>query len=131
MAILGYTGPVNSPYPELAVRYPENISVPLFYASPKEIYTCHCTYSLGPFETKAFQFMLHGAAPVLRTDEIVISATSWKSVHIMASKSQLEFSESQNCYLATGCVINLCQSNLEGVLYGTFEILPPHDTHYI
>jgi hypothetical protein len=82
---LAYTGNVNDPTPEFLVHIPRQVIVPITQASPQEI----VKYNLPPYETKDFEFTLHVAAPVLRSDEVLITSISFDLIHIFPSKTDL------------------------------------------
>ena len=133
MATLSYTGNILDPTPEFVVNNPEQIIVPVYQASPYEIYSCSGDYYLKPFETKDIEVFLHPAAPVLRHHEILISSTDINTVHFLPSKTDVTFSMKDNCYVAMACICNLTQNIQEGVIKGRFEILnmKNYNTHLI
>jgi hypothetical protein len=73
LATLSYTGVKSKPTPEFLVHIPRRVIVPVYQASPSEIFTCKAEYTLEPYETKNVDFYLHCAAPVIRTEEILIT----------------------------------------------------------
>ena len=83
LATLAYTGNVNDPTPEFLVRIPRQVIVPITQAFPQGIFTCTANYNLQPYETKDLDFKLHVAAPVLRSDEVLIILISIDLIHIL------------------------------------------------
>ena len=91
MATLAYTGNVEDPQPEFTVHIPEKQNVKLYYASPAYIMSCKAEYVLEKYETATLEFKLHPAVPVTRKDEILIFSKYWEDVHIITSKTDLDF----------------------------------------
>jgi hypothetical protein len=131
MASLSYKGDKKSPTPEFMVHIPRRVMVPVFQASPLEIFTCQAKYTLRPYETKEITFYLHVAAPVLRSDEILITSIEIDLVNILPSKSDVTFDTDTNCYVANGCIANLTNNVQEGELTGKYEILGQYNQYVI
>jgi hypothetical protein len=123
LATLAYTGNVNDPTPEFLVRIPRQVIVPITQAFPQGIFTCTANYNLQPYETKDLDFKLHVAAPVLRSDEVLIILISIDLIHILprGGKEQ-EFDTVYNCYIGKGCIVNLSNNVLQGEIVGKYEI---------
>ena len=131
LATLAYTGNKESPLPEFMVHIPFRVSVPVYYSSPHETFSCTANYSLKPFETRDVEFFLHSAAPVLRNNEIIITALEFENVHILPSKTCIEFDVLADRYVAYGCVVNLTNSHLTGSVKGRFEIINKTYSSYL
>jgi hypothetical protein len=131
LATLSYTGIKSKPTPEFLVHIPRRVIVPVYQASPSEIFTCKAEYTLEPYETKSVDFYLHCAAPVIRTEEILITSIEIDLIHILPSKSDLEFVPEKNCYMATGCIVNLTNNVQKGKIKGKYEIMGPYDLYPI
>jgi hypothetical protein len=131
LATLSYTGVKNKPTPEFLVHIPRRVIVPVYQASPSEIFTFKAEYTLEPYETKNVDFYLHCAAPVIRTEEILITSIEIDLIHILPSKSDLEFVPEKNCYMATGCIVNLTNNVQKGKIKGKYEIMGPYDLYPI
>jgi hypothetical protein len=123
LATLGYTGEKSNPQPELIFKCPFEQSVRVYYASPLEIVSVYAEYELLPFESKSVIFNLHPAAPLIRKNEIILSSDYWDSVHIVPSKSCLEFNSSLDCYTAEACIVNLTKKYITGTVEGSWEIV--------
>ena len=128
MATLAYTGNVADPQPEFTVHVPEKQNVKLYYASPSDIMSCKAKYVLEKYETATLEFKLHPAAPVTRKDEILISSEYWEDVHIITSKTDLDFDTEKDCYLAQACAMNLTDNRLVGIATVGWELLGNYDS---
>ncbi len=71
---------------------------------PAEQTTCLGFYTLKPYETKPVQFELNQAAPVVRTDIILITSPILKKINILPTRTELEFDKQKDCYIATALV---------------------------
>jgi Reverse transcriptase (RNA-dependent DNA polymerase)/RNase H-like domain found in reverse transcriptase/Integrase zinc binding domain len=131
LATLAYTGNKNDPTPEFMVHIPRRVMVPIVQASPLEIFTCVTKYTLQPYETQDIDFMLHVAAPVIRTDEILITSICMDLVNILPSKTDITFDYEKNCFVGRGCVVNLTNNIMEGEITGKFEILGSYNQYDI
>jgi dUTPase len=131
LATLAYTGDVNNPQPEFIINNPILQIVNLIYASPSEIMTCTAEYVLKPYETANIEFKLHPAAPVTRTDEVIISSTEWDDIHVLPSKSDIQYNHLLNCYQATACVVNLTNHIIKGTSTVEWEPIYNYRSHVI
>ena len=113
------------------VHIPLKVSIRVYYVSPHETFTCEAHYCLKPFETRDVEFLLHSAAPVFRKSEIIISLLEFENVHILPSKTFIEFDVLADCYVAHGCIVNLTNRYLNGSVRGRFEIINTSYSSYI
>jgi len=123
LATLAYSGHVDYPIPEIKIRNPEPSMAEVFYETPEEIHTAFAVVNLKGYGIESCEFFLHEAAPVVRTQEIILTSDDLKGLHILPSKSSLEFCSRKNCYKATGCVVNLTNKLLEGWVGAKFETI--------
>jgi len=123
LGLLAYTGLINDPMPEVIFNYPERFICPVYYESPQLLYTCTAECFLEPFETQTVEFLLPSAAPVLRTDTILITSLYWDTVNIIPSKSDLEYNHSKKGYIALGCVVNLSNKRVQHQVRGRYELI--------
>ena len=103
----------------------------VYYVSPRETFTCTSTVYFKPLQTKEVTFILNKAAPVIRTDEILISSQKWDKVQIFPSKSDLLFDPEVDSYLATGLATNLTNKPVHLALVAKFEVLAEYDSYPI
>jgi len=123
LGTVGYTGDQQTPVPEVHFRYPVQTSCTVYQASPLSVKIASAFCKLGPFESMDIDFTLNPAAPVTRSDFILISAISINELTIIPSRSELTFSHSLGAYLATARVANISNSTVETFCYGQFEII--------
>jgi hypothetical protein len=109
--------------PELIFEKPIYTEHTVYHNSPAEQTTCLGFYTLKPYETKPVQFELNQAAPVVRTDIILITSPILKKINILPTRTELEFDKQKDCYIATALVSNLTSEVLKGHVWGHFEIV--------
>jgi hypothetical protein len=66
---------------------------------------------------------LQPAAPVIRTDHILITALNLDPISLLPSRSDLEFIPNENAYSAMGRIINLRNSRIRVTVVGKYEII--------
>ncbi len=120
---IGYKESREGIYPEITFDYPLTHNCIVFYAAPRELYTCEATCTLGPHETQEIEFRLPPAAPVIRTDHILITATHWSTVSIVPSRSSLEYTPKIHAYTAIAQVVNLSNQTIQTNIRGKFELI--------
>ncbi len=125
LATITYTGDVNNPIPEIIIKRPYELKLNTYFESPRNLLTCYTEYQLGPHSTAPGTVYLDPAAPVIRTDEIIISALNWSSIQIMESKSDLIFDSQKGCFRATALIANLSGKTVSGTIPARFEIMEP------
>ena len=113
MGLIGYTGDPANPYPEVIFKHPNVVQCQVFEESPKDLFLCHGTCILEPYEVRDIEFYLSKAAPVIRTDHILISGQAWDTVSIIPSRSDLEYVPGIQRYSATGRVVNLSNERVK------------------
>ncbi len=123
LAVLAFNGETGKAHPELQIRCPAKQNVRVYDSAPRNIFTCSATVSLKPFGTKPVDFYLHNAAPVVRTDEILISSSEWAPIQVLPSKTDLQFDHINDCFVGTAQIANLTNNFLEGSVVARFEIL--------
>ena len=112
--------------PELTFHHPISYTCPVHYFSPAEQETCRANYDLKPFESATVMFTLNKAAPVVRTDIILITASTLNTINILPSRVDLEFDVVRDCYTASAYISNLTNKHVKGSVWGRFEILKSH-----
>jgi len=123
MGLIAYTGCLEDPTPEVIFNYPIEHICTVYYEYPQLLYTCTANCILEPHETKEIEFYLTPAAPVLRTDNILITSLIWDSINIIPSKSELEFNHEMDCYVATGLIANISREYMAYQIRGKFELV--------
>ena len=123
LGLIAYSGSVQNPQPEVMFNYPVPHNCRVFYEAPEYLFTCTAQCNLGPFETQNVEFYLPSASPVLRNDHILITAQKWDVVSIVPSRTDLEFVQSRECYVATGCIVNLSKDTVKCEITGKFELI--------
>ena len=93
-----------------------------YFESPRNLLTCKAEYNLGPYSTALVTVLLEPAAPVIRTDEILISSINWSSIQIMESISDIIFYNKRDCYKATALLANVTNKRVTGIIQGKIEI---------
>ncbi|RPH79157.1 MAG: hypothetical protein EHM77_06190, partial [Planctomycetaceae bacterium] len=123
MVTLSYTGATNAPLPEIIFKYPSYHQCEVYFEPAKLLYTCDTVCNLAPFEVQDVEFILPKAAPVIRTDHILITSQEWDTVSIIPSRSDLEYIEKFNRYVATGRVANLSDRTIKCHIRGKYELV--------
>ena len=123
LGLIAYSGSVHNPQPEVIFNYPETYNCTVFYEAPETLFTCTAHCNLGPFESQNIEFYLPSASPVLRDDYILITSRKWDTINIIPSRTDLEFIQSRECYVATGCVANLSKNTVQCEITGKFELI--------
>ena len=77
-----YKGDVE-PSPEIRIKRQMELKLNTYFESPRNLLTCKAEYNLGPYSTALVTVLLEPAAPVIRTDEILISSINWSSIQIL------------------------------------------------
>ena len=88
---ISYNGDPHNPTPQVTFRAPTYVKCKTFFEASRDIYTCTGTMILEPFEMKEVDFYLNEAAPVIRTDRILITSQYWNTVNLIPTRSELEF----------------------------------------
>lgn len=125
-AILAYTGISEDPRPELIFQNPQKQQVDVSYVAPRDLYTVTGKYDLKPLEHKKITFFLHPAAQVICKDIVLITAKFYKNVHILPSRSELQYDEEHKCYVCYGSVINIKRQPSSGSISAVIEVLEDH-----
>ena len=128
MGLIGYTGDPANPYPEVIFKHPNVVQCQVFEESPKDLFLCHGTCILEPYEVRDIEFYLSKAAPVIRTDHILISGQAWDTVSIIPSRSDLEYVPGIQRYSATGRVVNLSNERVKCQVTGKYELINDYET---
>ena len=123
LGLIAYSGSIHNPQPEVMFNYPETYNCTVFYEAPEKLFTCTAQCNLGPFETQNVEFYLPSASPVLRNDYILITSQNWDVINIIPSRTDLEFIQSRECYVATGCIANLSKNTVQCEITGKFELI--------
>jgi len=129
LATLAFTGDVNDPRPEIIIKYPYEIHLNTYFEAPRNLFNCYADYTIGPHGTTPAEIYLDPAAPVIRTDEILISSTNWADVQIIESKSDLIFDYEKDCFKAMALIVNKSHKAVSGIITGRFKVLPKNHYH--
>jgi hypothetical protein len=123
MVTISYTGSPSAPYPEVIFKNPSYHECIVYFESCKLLYTCEANCLLDPYEIKDVEFYLPKAAPVTRTDHILITSHEWDTISIIPSRSDLEYVDKLNKYVAIGRVANLSNKIVSCQLRGKYELI--------
>ena len=93
--------------PLLSFSHPHSVKCLVHHQAPRATDNCTALIHLKPLECHTVKFMLNTAAQVIRTDWILITNKFWDTVNIVPSRTELEFSHKDGCYIGFGNVINL------------------------
>ena len=104
------------------------VKVETIYEKPSLLYSVHANTSLKPYEKKAVNFYLSSAAPVLRTDIVLISSIYLGTVQIIPSRTELSFDAKVNAYFGTALVCNTSNQDLIATVVGRYESINTHKT---
>jgi hypothetical protein len=118
-----YNGSPLAPQPVINFMVPTAINCQVYHISPQDLFFCTAIDFLEPFEKKTLTFMLPQAAPVIRTDYILITGIELNNIAIIPSKSDLNFSSEYNAYLAKACVVNLSNKTIKDIFHARYEII--------
>ena len=120
-AVIKTSGKDNKP--ELTFELPNYVEHTVYHYSPTEQETCLGFYNLKPYETKVIEFELNQAAPVVRTDVILITSPTLKKVNILPTRVEIDFDHKKDCYTAEALISNLTSGHVKGHVWGHFEIV--------
>jgi hypothetical protein len=81
---------------------------------------------LEPNSSAPVTIFLDSAAPVVRTDEVLITSYSYSTLQAMASKSDLVFDHKNDCFTATALVVNTGNTTISATIVVRIEILPKY-----
>ncbi len=123
LGTIAYTGAINDPIPEVRFLFPVEINCTVYYEVPSELSLCYATCHLEPYETREVDFYLPSGAPVLRTDSILITEQSWDTLAIIPSKSDIEYIQTLDRYVSTGCVVNTSSNHIKCKIIGKYELI--------
>jgi hypothetical protein len=123
LGMIAYSGSVEDPYPEVIFSYPTEFRVSVYHESPRNLFSCIATCILEPYEIKSTDFFLSQAAPIVRTDHILITGHEWDTISIIPSRSDVEYVACVDKYVATGCVANLSDKVVKCHIQGKYELI--------
>jgi len=123
LGMIAYSGDINDPSPEILFKYPVEHKCTVYNESPKDIYFCAATCTLDPYEVREIEFFLSKAAPVIRTDHILITGQVWDTISLIPTRSDLEYLPFLEKYAASGCVVNLSNKVIDCHITGKFELI--------
>ena len=120
---ISYIGSPSNPHPSIVFMNPSYCEVQVMYTSPADCMTCETLCQLSPYEQADLEFSLSRAAPVVRTDHILISATEIATCSIIPSRTDLQYVPNLQSYVGTARVVNLSDRHVNLLLTGKFEIV--------
>ena len=132
--LLSYLGTVSyessalSPYPVVSFKKPIFVETQTIYEKLSLMYSVDTHVSLKPYEKRAVNFYLNPAAPVLRTDIILISPIYLGTVRIIPSRTEITFDAKENAYYGTALVVNTSNKNVNSLIVGRYESVNSHKT---
>jgi hypothetical protein len=123
------TGLIEDPTPEIIFKQPTLIHCTVFYESPRSLDICIATdVSLKPYELKWVDFMLSCAAPVIKTDIILISSRKWDTINVIPSRTRIELVSPSQRYHGKALLANTSNMYIENVLvYARYELINDYD----
>ena len=95
----------------------------VYETSPKDLFTCQAIGELEPAETATVEFYLPSAAPVIRTDYVLITSPSLGTITIIPSRDSIEFCHEREAYVAHALVTNCGRAPFKGEIKGKYEII--------
>jgi hypothetical protein len=99
------SSPEESPKAEVLFNHPDLAqSCEVYETSPRELSTCWAEGEIGPFKTKTLEFYLPKAAPVVRTDYVLITSPILGPISIIPSRDSIEFCHERRAYMAYALV---------------------------
>jgi hypothetical protein len=110
LGYIGYRGTVANPIATITFKHPIDFSGQVIYEKPSGLFICEGICDIEPLGQANIEFVLSvlsAAAPVIRTDCILITAVKIDTVGIIPSRTHIEYSERLGAYDGTGRIINL------------------------
>jgi hypothetical protein len=126
LATLAFTGDVRAPTPEVIIKKPQVLCLKTYYQSPRNTMMSKVQCKLEPNSSVPVTIFLDSAAPVVRTDEVLITSYSYSTLQAMASKSDLVFDHKNDCFTATALVVNTGNTTISATIVVRIEILPKY-----
>jgi len=123
LVTLSYTGDLQEPYPEIIFNNPEKCICPVYYDSALDVYDCELECDIGPQETQDVLVKLPRNAPLIRTDHILITSIAWSDIIITPSRSDVEFVNDKEYFVATAQATNLGKSHFTGTVKAKYELV--------
>ena len=123
------TGNIEDPTPEIVFKFPSLLPCTVFYESPRSLDICIATeVSLKPYEQKWTSFVLSCAAPVIRTDIILITSRTWDTVNVVPSRTRISLVSPSQRYYGNALVANTSNEYVENlVIYARYELVNDYD----
>ena len=111
------TGNIEDPTPEIVFKFPSFLPCTVFYESPRSLDICIATeVSLKPYEQKWTSFVLSCAAPVIRTDIILITSRTWDTVNVVPSRTRISLVSPSQRYYGNALVANTSNEYVENLV---------------
>jgi hypothetical protein len=123
LGTIGYEGSVTNPTAFINFKYPVHFNGQIIYEKPSELYICEGICDLKPLGQENIRFTLSAAAPVIRTDHVLITAIDIGPIGIIPSRTYIEYSESLGAYVGIGQIINLTKKRQQCVVIGKIEVV--------
>ena len=123
LVTLSYTGDLQDPYPEIIFNNPEKFICPVYYDSALDVYDCELECDIEPQETQDVIVKLPRIAPLIRTDHILITSINWSTIIITPSRSDIEFMNDKDYFIATAQATNLGKSRFTGTIKAKYELV--------
>ena len=127
LADLGFQGEPNNAVPTLKFKYPTTFHSTVYNYPADEIYTCTGEYDLGPHQMESIEMYLSPAAPVVRTDWILITSCIFNKVVIIPSRTDITYDSVHKCFVGTVCVVNTTNKLQKGRVQGKMESINDYD----
>jgi hypothetical protein len=128
LAHIGYTGDIKNPKASIYFRYPVEYTGDIIYERPVDVFLCEGVCDIEPYCQANVEFTLCAAAPVIRTDIILITALYIDTIGIIPSRTEITYSHVLGAYTATARIINLSGKRQLKQLVGRFELINSYET---
>ena len=131
LADLGFKGDPDNAVPTLSFKYPTVFHSTVYNCPADDIYTCTGEYELGPHQMESIEMYLSPAAPVVRKDWILITASMFNKVVIIPSRTDISYDPVRKCYVGTACIVNTTDKPQWGIVYGKMEPINDYEPTFI
>jgi hypothetical protein len=121
LADLSFKGTPDNVQPTLSFNFPTHFVSTVYHYPADEIYSCSGKYNLGPHQMDSIEVYLSPAAPVVRTDWVLVTACVFSQIIIIPSRTDLSFDAKHKCFVGTVCVVNTTEKQQRGYIEGKVE----------
>ena len=116
------------PTPFVSFTEPIVYECTAYHIAPRELFLCHAHIDLGPGESEKIEFCLPAAAPLIRTDYVLVTSLYWDHINIAPTRDSIEFYDNRDYYVCSARVHNSSPSEtFKGTIQGKFEIVTSYE----